>query len=102
MEILIIVAAVFIALSALFATALRFGADSRDGFRSEEHRFALHGGTWAADPAEDRELALELRAARARRARLVTVAAPATSAAGGGGMAPLRHAHGAADSALAA
>ena len=94
--------ALLIALPAVFATALRFGADSRDGFRSDEHRLALHGVTWAADPAEDGGLALELRAARARRARLATVAAPATSAAGGGGMAPWRDAHGTPDSALAA
>ena len=92
----LIFVALIIALSAVFATALRFGADSRDGFRSDEHRLALHGVTWAPDPAEDRGLALELRAARARRARRATVAAAATSAAGGGGMAPLRHAHGAA------
>ena len=91
-----IVVALLIALPAVFATALRFAADSRDGVRSEEHRLAVRGVPWTADPAEDRGLALELRAARARRARLATVAAAETSAAGGGGMAPLRHAPGAA------
>ena len=65
MDILIIVA-LLIAFPAVFATALRFAADSRDGFRSEEDRLALHGVT-RADPGHEQRLATELLAARERR-----------------------------------
>ena len=67
MDILFIVAAVFIAFSALFATSLRFAADSRDGLRSPEQELARRGVRWAIDPAHDRALAGELAAARLRR-----------------------------------
>ena len=65
MDVLIIVA-LLIAFPAVFATALRFAADSRDGFRSEEHRLALLGAT-RADPGHEQRLATELLAARERR-----------------------------------
>ena len=67
MDILVIVA-LPIAFSAVVATALRSAADSRDGFRSEEHRLALYGAT-RADPGHEQRLATELLAARERRHR---------------------------------
>ena len=48
--------------------------DSRDGLRSPEHELAARGIRWASDPAADRALAEELRAASAaRHARLAPV-----------------------------
>ena len=61
------------------ATAARgWWPDSRDGLRSPEQELARRGVSWASDPAHDRELALELAAARLRRAG--RTAAPSTVA----------------------
>ena len=80
MHILIIVA-LLIACSAVVATALRFAADGRDGFRSEEHQLALYGVT-RADPGHEQRLATELLAARERRhlGRPITTGSYAASA----------------------
>lgn len=61
MELLI---AVF-AIAALGPLAIRFGHDSRDGYRSREHQLASYGVTWD-ERAHQAQLAAQVEAARPR------------------------------------
>lgn len=64
---LLILAIVSFAYLAAVVNSLRHATDNADGLRSQEHTLSMYGVSWTTDPALERRMAADIRAAQRRR-----------------------------------